>query len=106
MKKLLILAVIVLFGTITLCAQGELDKQQKVFFRNERSFGILLNSDGIGVSYREAKRIDYRNKTLIEFDAGTLKNSKEYKLSLIHISEPTRRTPISYAVFCLKKKNY
>src|SRR5665647_1225310 len=24
------------------------------------------------------------------------------KLSLIHISEPTRRTPISYAVFCLK----
>ena len=29
-------------------------------------------------------------------------HSKE--LSLIHISEPTRRTPISYAVFCLKKK--
>ena len=27
-----------------------------------------------------------------------------YYLSLIHISEPTRRTPISYAVFCLKKK--
>ena len=27
-----------------------------------------------------------------------------YALSLIHISEPTRRTPISYAVFCLKKK--
>src|SRR5664279_6458923 len=27
-----------------------------------------------------------------------------FSLSLIHISEPTRRTPISYAVFCLKKK--
>ena len=27
-------------------------------------------------------------------------------LSLIHISEPTRRTPISYAVFCLKKKKW
>src|SRR5664279_2998270 len=27
---------------------------------------------------------------------------KAYNLSLIHISEPTRRTPISYAVFCLK----
>src|SRR5664279_4761631 len=26
------------------------------------------------------------------------------QMSLIHISEPTRRTPISYAVFCLKKK--
>ena len=26
-------------------------------------------------------------------------------LSLIHISEPTRHAQISYAVFCLKKKN-
>eukprot|EP00658_Telonema_sp_P-2_P071247 TRINITY_DN60545_c0_g1_i1.p2 TRINITY_DN60545_c0_g1~~TRINITY_DN60545_c0_g1_i1.p2 ORF type:complete len:114 (+),score=27.80 TRINITY_DN60545_c0_g1_i1:31-372(+) len=33
-------------------------------------------------------------------------NSKERvgKLSLIHISEPTRLLSISYAVFCLKKK--
>jgi hypothetical protein len=79
MKKLLILAVMFLYVTITLYAQGELDEQQKVFFRNEKSFGILLNSDGIGVSYREAKRIDYRNKRLLEIDAGTLKNSKEYR---------------------------
>ena len=28
----------------------------------------------------------------------------ELKLSLIHISEPTRQAEISYAVFCLKKK--
>ena len=33
------------------------------------------------------------------------KDKKLFYLSLIHISEPTRRTPISYAVFCLKKKN-
>ena len=32
-------------------------------------------------------------------------NGKEIlKLSLIHISEPTRLGMISYAVFCLKKK--
>ena len=29
----------------------------------------------------------------------------EQTLSLIHISEPTRLGMISYAVFCLKKKN-
>src|SRR5678815_1393486 len=29
---------------------------------------------------------------------------REYDLSLIHISEPTRLLSISYAVFCLKKK--
>src|SRR5678809_527985 len=27
-----------------------------------------------------------------------------HRLSLIHISEPTRQAEISYAVFCLKKK--
>ena len=36
-------------------------------------------------------------------DADSLYNTPPC-LSLIHISEPTRRTPISYAVFCLKKK--
>src|SRR5665647_2420392 len=37
--------------------------------------------------------------------AGIKAGAKYVNLSLIHISEPTRRTPISYAVFCLKKKN-
>ncbi len=81
MKKLLIIAVIFIFGTVSLHAQGEIDEQQKVFFRNERSFAILLNTDGIGISYRGAKRINYLNKRLIEIEAGTLKHPKEYKLS-------------------------
>ena len=40
--------------------------------------------------------------------AGTgMRRYRDVKiLSLIHISEPTRRTPISYAAFCLKKKLY
>ena len=79
MKKLLIIAVIFLFGAVSLSAQGDLNEQQKVFFRNERSFGILLNTDGIGVSYRGAKRINFLNKRLLEIEAGTLKHPKEYK---------------------------
>ena len=44
-----------------------------------------------------------------EVDESEIQNIMRYgrsdiDLSLIHISEPTRRTPISYAVFCLKKK--
>ena len=43
---------------------------------------------------------------LPEFNRRTLEVLRQplEDLSLIHISEPTRRTPISYAVFCLKKK--
>jgi len=79
MKKLLIIAVNFVFGALSLHAQGELNEQQKVFFRNERSFAFLLNTDGFGVSYREAKRSDYLNKRFYEIDAGTLKHPKEYK---------------------------
>jgi hypothetical protein len=81
MKKLLIIAVVLLFGAISLNAQGELDEQQKVFFRNERSFALLLNSDGYGINYREAKRINYLNKRLLEIDMGIFKHPKEYKVS-------------------------
>lgn len=79
MKKLLIIAVIFLFVAGSLSAQGELNEQQKVFFRNERSGAILLNTDGIGVSYREAKRVNFLNKRLLEIEAGTLKHPKEYR---------------------------
>ena len=78
MKKLLTIAVFFIFSTVSLYAQGEINEQQKVFFRNERSFAILLNSDGIGVSYRGAKRLDFLNKRLLEIEAGTLKHPKEY----------------------------
>ena len=43
---------------------------------------------------------NYINAGILIAEAGEVAN-----LSLIHISEPTRRTPISYAVFCLKKKS-
>jgi hypothetical protein len=77
MKRLLISIVIFLIGAVYVYAQGELDKQQKVFFRNERSFGFLLNTDGFGGSYRAAKRIDYLNKRILEIDGGILKSLKE-----------------------------
>jgi hypothetical protein len=79
MKKLLIIAVIILSGAYSLYSQGELNEQQRVFFRNERSFAFMLNTDGYGFGYRGAKRIDYLNKRLVEIEGGTLKHPKEYK---------------------------
>jgi hypothetical protein len=32
-----------------LFAQGEIKGQARIFYRNEKSFGISLNSNGIGV---------------------------------------------------------
>src|SRR5665647_2013108 len=78
--------------------------------------GHMLVRDGIAVGLEldapfkiaDPKR-HFRAVIRMEWQAcqgGQFLFEKEFQgLSLIHISEPTRRTPISYAVFCLKKKN-
>jgi|WetSurMetagenome_2_1015567.scaffolds.fasta_scaffold03191_8 hypothetical protein len=81
MRKLLLILFITGLCSLTVFGQGEIDKQQKIFYRNERSFGLLLNSDGFGISYREAQRVDFLNKRVFEIEAGTLKNPKEYRES-------------------------
>src|SRR5665647_1673286 len=40
-------------------------------------------------------------QAISQLDRALLLDNERFSLSLIHISEPTRRTPISYAVFCL-----
>ncbi|MBN2485234.1 MAG: hypothetical protein JXB34_04590 [Bacteroidales bacterium] len=70
---------IVLHGYI-LFGQGEIDDQQTLFYRNERTFSFLLNSNGVGVGYRYAKRIDAFRKTLVEAEINYLKHPKEYRV--------------------------
>ena len=47
-------------------------------------------------------RDDFDNWRMLESEMDLY--HEKLDLSLIHISEPTRRYAISYAVFCLKKK--
>jgi hypothetical protein len=60
-------------------AQGEIDLQPKVFYRNEWSIAFMLNSNGWGANYRYGKRIDAANKRLFEIDFAYMKHPKEAK---------------------------
>eukprot|EP00658_Telonema_sp_P-2_P045118 TRINITY_DN33031_c0_g1_i1.p2 TRINITY_DN33031_c0_g1~~TRINITY_DN33031_c0_g1_i1.p2 ORF type:complete len:108 (+),score=18.41 TRINITY_DN33031_c0_g1_i1:172-495(+) len=60
---------------------------------------MVLNASGIPV-----KRYPNRRAHVRVVLKPTVKHC-HLMLSLIHISEPTRLLSISYAVFCLKKKN-
>src|SRR5665647_3398478 len=75
----------------------------------------IITNDNLNASVDA--QVYFRVKSDEESVKGSIYNVNNYKwqivnlarttlrnLSLIHISEPTRRTPISYAVFCLKKK--
>ena len=61
--------------------QGELDEEDKIFYNNKKTFGFLLNSNGIGGGFRYAKRIDAFKKTTYEIDLAHIKHSKEFKIS-------------------------
>src|SRR5680860_893793 len=70
-----------------------------------------ITPESVGISTERLSRIDkmceqeVANGNLPGIVSLVARNGKivhwKAYLSLIHISEPTRRTPISYAVFCL-----
>jgi len=64
-----------------LSAQGDLAENPRIFYRNERSIGVLINSNGWGVSGRYAKRLNARNKNIWEIDFANIKHPKEIKIS-------------------------
>ena len=66
---------------------------------------IIIIGDG-KVGYKLAKQLSAEKYDIVMIDSNENKLRFAMDLSLIHISEPTRRTPISYAVFCLKKKRF
>ena len=65
-------------------------------FSSEEEYNALLDSLGT-----------LSDEELLQWESGQKGFTSMYRmhLSLIHISEPTRLGMISYAVFCLKKKN-
>ncbi len=81
MKKLGFIAVFFLLIFPEVFSQGEIDEQQKLFFRNERTFGITLYSTGYGGSYRYGKRINFFNQKLYEIGLNVIKHPKEVRTS-------------------------
>ncbi|MEA2040950.1 MAG: hypothetical protein U9N85_00165 [Bacteroidota bacterium] len=76
-----IVALLIVFvsSETKLNAQGEVDDEKKIFFRNEKSFGFNLNTNGWGASYRYGKRINARKKWLYEGGFNYVKHEKEKK---------------------------
>src|SRR5674536_64249 len=65
-----------------------------------------LVADLVGLRVAVSRLESEYSRRLVVFDRrGAAGVTGAVSLSLIHISEPTRLLSISYAVFCLKKKN-
>jgi hypothetical protein len=78
MKKTTLFISALLITTIVM-AQGELDQDDKIFYRDEKTGGINLNSNGFSLNFRYGKRLDGYNKRIYLIDLSVIKDAKEDK---------------------------
>lgn len=77
-------AILFFIGVISLSlfSQGEIDEEEKIFYRNEKTYALTLTSNGFGINYRYARRADAFKKTLYELGLNVVKHEKEIKISM------------------------
>jgi hypothetical protein len=80
MKRFLIVGIIVFILSADLFAQGEINQQEKIFYRNEKSLSLSLTSTGWGINGRYAKRINAANKIIYDIDFAILKHPQEFRM--------------------------
>ena len=66
--------------------------------------GLAVRGSKVSFGEFGLKAISRGRITARQIESARRAMTRHIKLSLIHISEPTRQEAISYAVFCLKKK--
>lgn len=71
--------ILLLLISCQLFAQGEIDGQDRTFWRNERSFGGSIYSNAWSLNYREYRQIKPDNRVFLEAGLGGYKDSKEIK---------------------------
>ena len=82
MRRLPFLILFLVLSSGSLFAQGEIDEQMRVMFRDESSFAGFLHSNGFGLNYRYGFWRNARNQFIIDGDFAYVKHPKEYKLSV------------------------
>jgi len=89
MKQIFFLTIIIILAWSSAFSQGEISEDETVVFRNEKSFGMSLNTNGWGLDYKQGKFINAHKTSIFEIEYNFLKNPKEKsKLSLL---DPTSR---------------
>ena len=87
MKRLIIRILFILIAILAvevdqIWAQGQIDTSgSRIFYRNEMTGAVMLNSNGFGFGYRFAKRQNYLNKKIFEADFSWVKHPKEEKIN-------------------------
>ena len=80
--KNIALYLFILFFSFNSFAQGEIDDEKKIFFRNEKTWGFFVFSNGWGGNYRYGRRINASRKFIWEAGINYIRHPKEFKLTV------------------------
>ena len=81
-----LLTLIILSNCIFAYGQDAPEDMPKIFYKNEKTLGVQLNTNGWGLGYRYGDRINYFEKRNYEIDFSIIKHPKEIKSSSTFIS--------------------
>ncbi|MEX0983104.1 MAG: hypothetical protein WD577_03305 [Bacteroidales bacterium] len=79
MKYLLNILLLLMLPVKIASGQGTIGDQPKMLFNDEQTFGVFLNSNGLGADYRFARYVNVRRDRIYEFSFDYVKHPKEYK---------------------------
>src|SRR5665647_2810049 len=88
-------------STAQLAGEGDVVAARRPYRRRVMS---LAEADALRRAAAGRHHVDLLGAAAVALEADVAAVRRVARVGVIHISEPTRRTPISYAVFCLKKK--
>jgi hypothetical protein len=80
--KKLTLYLFAVFFSFQLFAQGEIEEENKIFYRNEKTWAFFFFSNGWGMNYRYGKRINAARKFIWEADFNYIRHPKEFKVTV------------------------
>ena len=94
--------IVILLLTVLSCgavmAQGDIDTEKKILYRNEWSIGAVAKTNGFEIDFRSGKFVSIFKKNLLDFGLGFIKHPQQYRAVNPYYS--------GYSGYCFGKKNF
>lgn len=85
-KKKYFISAFLIFFVIQVFSQGDISDYETIAYRNEKSAGVSLNTNGWGFDYRYGTYIKAKNTRIFYFNFNVIKDEKEVKQSNLYFT--------------------
>lgn len=98
MARHTLILLLVMLSCGAVMAQGDIDTEKKILYRNEWSIGSVVKTNGFEMDFRSGKFVNIFKKNLLDFGIGFIKHPQQYRAVNPYYS--------GYSGYCFGKKNF